>query len=409
MFTLKGTMSTFTILTFALFTIGFVSSSTSDKFAFDLPKEWSLDTFNITDPGTSTKFNATYTDVIIEDLNDISLDSLSFDLGGSHLTAIFKVPRMVITGFHISRGTYLFIPFRGQGPFKIRVLDSTLKLITSVHPDSDGTLKAKTAVTEIESRKVRAYFDDLYTTRGQNPVLDDVGSLLRKQINLMFYDFMKYHIMTKATPLLVDQLNLNLVKVPSVIMNDKTTLKIDALVSAVREKIKKTGLEPMELPDMVKNFPLGHMNLTKRSFHGLSTIFRSSHTIANYDWKNESVLLETTLGFENLTVVNDFDLSVIGVGPSGVSRSVVTSATSTLRVIQPLDHSSSPKLESYAINSIDKVWVDISGLGAWSGPVETIVNAISNAFRSEIAKIASGPISQMLEGELNKVHFYKGE
>lgn len=411
MFTLKA-MSKVAVVSIALLVVSsWPTATASNRFTINLPKEWTLGQFNITDPGTSTRFNATYTDVIVEGLNNATLDSLSFDLEWLLLTATFKVPRMIITGQHNTRGTYLFIPFRGKGHFTVRTLESTLKVTSTLNRTRD-VLQAKSAVAELESYKVRAYFDDLYTTHGASPVLDDMGQLLRKQINNMFYDFIRIHLLEEASPLLVQQVNHNLANVPSVLVHERTTPKIDQLVNSARTQIKASDLEPLALPDLRNDFTVGHIDLSKRSMHGLSTLFRSSKAHAHYNWEDESVLLETNLGFENLTLVNSFDLSVIGIRPGGgkgVINTTATSVTSSLKIRQPLDHSAKPELVKFEITKIGRVWVDLGGLGAWSGPAEAIINILSSAFESEMAKIASGPLREILQREVNNFHFFKHE
>lgn len=398
------TLAIFQVLT--LCNIVDSQDSSVDKFTFNLPKIWTVETFRVSDPGTSTKYNATYTDVSVEGLDDVSLHSLSFDLRWHHVEALINVPKLNIHGRHKTRGSYLFIPFRGNGLFNVKAVDSTIKIIAALDRIGDN-LQAKNAVAEIHAENTRLDFEDLYTTHGGSPTLDDMGRLLRKQINAIFFNLMKFELAGKLTPLLLDQLNANLPKVPSAILHDKVTPKLDLLLNRTREQFKASQLDPMKLEDMVKDFGLGHISLTNRSLYGLSSIFRSSHALAHYNWKEETVVLETTLNFEKITLETNFDLFVIGIKPKGVTNSTVTSLLSTLKIEQPLKHDSQARLLSFEINHIDKVHVDLKGLGFWTGPVEAIMNALSIAFKSEMSKIASGPIRDIFTTQIGEMHFFQ--
>lgn len=369
--------------------------------------------FNITDPGVMTKFKGEYVDVSMRGMADMTMDSVKFNLEWMHLDAVFRIPSLSINGLYAMSGQLMLLPFSGRGPFGMTLKNVAIYSTTSLNRTEDNKFQVSAQVLELKAGSVSANFDNLFG-RMSSSVIADVMRLMSKQLNNLVFDHMKPHLVHEVDPGLRKHINRVLETLPDKFVHEKTTAKFDFLIDVIRKEIIKSHHDPLFLDDVKESFDQdlrifrfnGELSLTNRTVYGLSTIFRTGHVFAHYDMKDKSVVLEANLGFENLTSTNNFNARMINQqGPKGSSDLSANTVTAFLRLRQKLKPGSKAELEDFHISSIKNIWVQIHGLGSWDGVVETLVNLISNSFKSTIARIISGPVKKVLQDEIDKLHF----
>ena len=379
----------------------------------EFPKVMRIPDFNITDPGVMTKFKGQYMDVSMRGLSDLTMDSVKFNLEWMHLDAVFKVPSLSINGLYAMSGQLMLLPFSGRGPFGMTLKNVAIYSTTSLNRTEDQKFQVSAQVLEIRAAAVSANFDNLFGSISST-VIADVMRLMSKQLNNLVFEHMRPHLIREADPGLRTHINRLLETLPDKFVHEKTTAKFDFLIDVIRKEIIKSHHDPLALEDVRESFDQdlrlfrfnGELALTNRTVYGLSTIFRSGHVFAHYDIKDKAVVLEANLGFENLTSTNSFNAKMINQqGPKGTSDLTANTITAFLRMRQKLKPGSKAELEEFHVSSIKNIWVEIHGLGSWDGVVETLVNLISNSFKSTIARIISGPVKKVLQDEIDKLHF----
>lgn len=379
----------------------------------EFPKVMRIPDFNITDPGVMTKFKGEYVDVSMRGMADLTMESVKFNLEWMHMDAVFKVPSLSINGLYAMSGQLMLIPFSGKGPFGMTLKNVAIYSTTSLNRTEDNKFQVSAQVLEIRASGVTANFDSLFS-RISSAVVADIMRLLSKQLNNLVYEHMRPHLIHEVDPGLKTHINRVLETLPDKFVHEKTTAKFDFLIDIIRKEIVRSHHDPLVLEDVKESFDQdlrlfrfnGELALTNRTVYGLSTIFRSGHVFAHYDMRNNAVVLEANLGFENLTSTNNFNAKMINQqGPKGSSDLTANKITAFLRLRQSLKPGSKAVLEEFHISSIKNIWVEIHGLGSWDGVVETLVNLISNSFKSTIARIISGPVKKVLQDEVDKLHF----
>jgi hypothetical protein len=369
--------------------------------------------FNITDPGVMTKFKGEYVDVSMRGMSDVTMDSVKFNLEWMHLDAVFKVPSLTINGLYSMSGQLMLIPFSGKGPFSMTLKDVSIYSTTSLNRTTDNKFQVSAQVLELRAARITANFDNLFN-RISSPVIADIMRMLSKQLNNLVFDHMKPRLVHELDSGFRAHIDRVLETLPEKFVHERTTAKFDFLIDIIRKEIVRSQHDPLHLDDVKESFDQdlrlfrfnGELALTNRTVYGLSTIFRSGHVLAHYDMKEKAVVLEANLGFENLTSTNNFNAKMINQqGPKGSSDLTANTVTAFLRLRQGLKPGSKAVLEEFHISSIKNIWVQIHGLGSWDGVVETLVNLISNSFKSTIARIISGPVRKVLQDEIDKLHF----
>ena len=386
-------------------------SSTESQVRF--PQVIRIEDFNITDPGVMTKFKGEYRDVSMRGMSDVRMDSVKFNLEWMHLEAVFRVPSLSINGLYAMDGQLMLIPFNGKGPFGMTLKDVQFFSTSSLNRTENNKLQISAQVLEMKSGRVKADFDNLFG-RISSPVFNDIMRLLSTQLNNLVFDHMRNHLIKATDEGFRTHLNGLLQNLPESFVHEKTAAKFDFLIDAIRKEIIKSHHDPLALEDVKESFDQdlrilrfsGELALSNRTVYGLSTIFRSGPIFAHYDIKNNEVILEANLGFENLTSTNVFDVKMVGrQGPKGTSDLTANAVSAFLRIKKKLTPDSKPLLEEFHISSIKKIWVEIHGLGSWDSIVETLINLISNSFKSTIARVISGPVRKVLQDEIEKLHF----
>lgn len=380
----------------------------------DFPVDFRIQDFNITDPGVLTKFKGQYKDVAIRGLNDMTLESIKFNLEWMHADVIFQIPHLEVKGLYSMNGQYMLIPFNGRGPFDMHLRNVKVYTTASLRRREDKAFEVSQLVLEMTASKVRGNFDRLFG-RQNAAVISDIVHMMTRQIGEIVFDHMKGVLAKELDERMRLNLNRMLKQMPDKFVHEQTTAKFDFLIDAIRKEIVKSHHDPLILENVTESVDQdlglfrfkGQLDLRNRILYGLSTIFRSGHVFAHYDLKKNSIILETNLGFENLTATNNFDAKLIDrQGPKGSSEITVNSVVAFMRIRQHLTPGSQPILEDFSINRIGKIWVDIKGLGSpWDGVVETIINLISNSFKYSLSRIISGPIKTVLQKEIDRLHF----
>jgi len=380
----------------------------------DFPADFPIKDFNVTDPGVLTKFKGQYRDVSIRGLNDMTVESIKFNLEWMHADVVFQIPHVEVKGLYYMDGQYMLIPFNGRGPFDMHLRNVKVYTTASLRRTEDKAFQVSALVLEMTASKVRGNFDRLFG-RQNAAVISDIVHLMTRQIGEIVFDHMKGVLAKELDERMRLNLNGMLRQMPDKFVHEQTTAKFDFLIDAIRAEIVRSHHDPLKLEDVTESVDQdlrlfrfkGQLDLQNRTLYGLSTIFRSGHVFAHYDMKRNSIILETNLGFENLTATNNFDAKLIDrQGPKGSSEITVNSVVAFMRIRQHLTSGAQPILEDFSINRIGKIWVDIKGLGSpWDGVVETIINLISNSFKYSLSRIISGPIKTVLQKEIDRLHF----
>lgn len=379
----------------------------------EFPAVMRISDFNISDPGIMTKFKGEYVDMSMTGMTDLKMESAKFNLEWMHLDAVFKVPSLTVKGLYSMSGQLMLIPFSGRGPFTMKLKNVVISSTTSLNRTQDNKFQVSAQVLEFKSDRATADFDNLFG-RISSAVVADILRVMSKQLNSLVFDYMRPHLTKEIDSGLRTHVNRLLDSLPDKFVHERTTAKFDFLVDIIRKEIIKSHHDPLFLDNVRESFDQdlrlfrfsGELDLTNRTVYGLSTIFRSGPVYAHYDMKNRAIVLEANLGFENLTSTNNFDAKMIKQqGPKGSSDLTANSITAFLRIRQSLVHGSKAVLEDFHVSKIKNIWVQIHGLGSWDSVIETLVNLISNSFKSTIARIISGPVKKVLQNEIDKLHF----
>jgi hypothetical protein len=380
----------------------------------DFPANIAVRDFNITDPGVLTKFFGYYKNVNMKGMNQMTMEGIKFNLEWMHADVVFKVPRLEIDGLYAMTGQYMLIPFQGRGHFAMELKDVKINVIASLKRGSDNTFQISSIVQDMSASKVRGNFPSLFG-RQHGAVFSDIVHMMRKHISSLVYDHMKVDLLKEIETGMTDNMDKMLKTMPQQFIDEKTQAKFDFLIDVIRKEIIAQHHDPLHLDDVKEDFDQdlkifrfnGELDLKNRTVYGLSTIFRQGHVFAHYDFKRNSIIFDSNLGFENMTSTNVFKVMLLDrPGPKGSSEITVNDVIAHMRIRQHLAPGSKPVLEDFKITGVKKIWVDIKGLGSpWDSVVETLVNVISNSFKSALTRVISGPLKKVLQSEIDKLHF----
>ena len=380
----------------------------------DFPAVIPVQDFNITDPGVLTKFVGFYKNVHMKGMDHMTMEGIKFNLEWMHADVTFKVPKLEVDGFYAMTGQYMLIPFHGRGHFSMEMKDVRIHVTASLNRSSENNFQISSIVQDMNALRVRGNFPALFG-RQHGAVFSDIVHMMRKQISGLVFDHMRGDLLREIEPGMIVNMNKMLKTMPQTFIHEKTQAKFDFLIDVIRKEIINHHHDPLRLENVKEDFDQdlrifrfnGELDLKNRTVYGLSTIYRQGHVYAHYDFKRNSIIFDANLGFENMTSTNTFNVKLIDrQGPKGSSEITVNEVVAHMRIRQQLSPGSKPVLETFDITGAKKIWVEIKGLGSpWDAVIETLVNLISNSFKSALTRVISVPLKNVLQNEIDKLHF----
>ena len=273
-------------------------------------------------------------------LKGLDIDSMRFNLGWMHVDVVMSIPKLRLTGqnYRMS-GKIMLVPVHGEattilfgpelmcsnlgnGAFYMDV--NKLKIFAKANLARNQTsnkLEVDQIVLDMDVGDLDMHFDNLMGSRRWSSIANEVLN----QMSHLIFDHVKYSLLDELKEDIKSHLNAQLDKLPNDFVHTQQQVLFDALIDKLNEEIRTAGFDPLKLDDQEEKFYhnlqlfkfYGRAEVHNGILHGLSTLCRNPDDSVIAVYENDSVTLEASLGFENLTGSYDWSLSLMGAGPGG--------------------------------------------------------------------------------------------
>ncbi|KAF4518397.1 hypothetical protein B566_EDAN010490 [Ephemera danica] len=185
---------------------------------------------------------------------------------------------------------------------------------------------------------------------------------------------------------------------------------IDEVINEMKLLIIEQGLEPMTLPDVVKDFVYvglfgvhysGNLSVTNGLLHGMTTIHRDGDADMSYSTFYLHVASRITI--DRMLMQYDFITTLIGIGPEGQANCPISGTSIDFAYDMHL-LSLQSNITTFVITNNGDIQCNFRYVGIFSQLVlETLLNLMIEIWEDTILAILSSTLQQIMQQALDNL------
>ncbi|GFT04260.1 uncharacterized protein NPIL_64611 [Nephila pilipes] len=366
-----------------------------------------LDSFNVSSSGFISDIFGRFTELHLHGLKGFVVDRLAVNLAAMNLSAEMSVPMLSIVGDYFLHGSVTFLPLSGEGPFYMNLSSIVLKGHSIIKNSPSGKLRMESVNLNSEVGNIDLHFENLMGggTWGSisNSLLNQLSELILGELKPTLLRELGSYLKYAFDELIFEQ-------IPPGFLDPASTNLVDSILEQSASYLRENDMEPLSLPDYKEVYEKrlffvttrGELEVFNGTLHGLSTLSRKGDVITVF--ANNSLIFEADFEFQNLTGSYRWLAEALGAEKGGRLEVQVKSVEGFIRIRQDLKVGSRLELDSFMINGIRHVWLDLQGLGNWDYIMESIVNLITNGLKLQLADAMVGPLEKSIQEQLDQIN-----
>ncbi|GFV88572.1 uncharacterized protein TNCV_1243821 [Trichonephila clavipes] len=366
-----------------------------------------LESFNISSSGFISDIFGRFTELHLHGLKAFAVDRLAINLAEMNLSAEMSVPMLSIVGDYFLQGSVTFFPLSGEGPFYMNLSSIVLKGHSIIKNSPNGKLTMENVNLNSDVGNIDLHFENLMGggTWGSisNSLLNQLSELILGELKPTLLRELGSYLKYAFDELIFDQM-------PSGFMDPASTNLVDSILEKSANYLRENDMEPLPLPDYKQVYERslflvttrGELDVFNGTLHGLSTLSRKGDVITVF--ANNSLIFEADFEFKNLTGNYQWLAEALGAEKGGALEVQVKSVEGFIRIRQDLKVGSRLELDSFKINGIRHVWLDLQGLGNWDYFMESIVNLMTNGMKLQLADAMVVPLEKSIQEQLDQIN-----
>lgn len=366
-----------------------------------------LESFNISSNGFISDIFGRFTELHLHGLKGFVVDRLAINLAEMNLSAEMSVPMLSIVGDYFLQGSVTFFPISGEGPFYMNLSSIVLKGHSIIKNSPNGKLTMENVHLNSDVGNIDLHFENLMGggTWGSisNSLLNQLSELILGELKPTLLTELGSYLKYAFDELIFDQM-------PPGFMDPASTNLVDSILEQSASYLRENDMEPLPLPDYKEVYERslflvttrGELHVFNGTLHGLSTLSRKGDVITVF--ANNSLIFEADFEFKNLTGNYRWLAEALGAEKEGALEVQVKSVEGFVRIRQDLKVGSRLELDSFKINGIRHVWLDLQGLGSWDYVMESIVNLITNGLKLQLADAIVVPLEKSIQEQLDQIN-----
>lgn len=349
--------------------------------------------------------NGLFNNMKLHGLKNLKVKNIKFNIGLMQIDSVLQISQLRLNGFYNLHGRSMkFFRIDGNGNFQMNISMLEIYANAMINKTNNGTIQLANIHLDVFANDINVNFESLgghKMSSFYNTILNQLSEFLFDHVKSKLLEDIKIDIKNKLNKEIEQKISYD-------IINPSSAHIFDDILDKAKSAIRKAGLEPFNLPTLSEKFSHdlllfnfnGVVEAYKGKLSGLTTLIRTGDVFVEYE--NDTVVLEANLGFENLTGTYLWKAHLMGKGPDGSARLLLSGITSYIKIRQKLTQGSKPIVDEFQIKSIRYLWTEINGLGGWDIVFESIFNLISNAFKTALVNAISGPVKKAVQDEINR-------
>lgn len=371
----------------------------------EIPDPLPVPDANMTVDKDSTKADLQMWNGTVSGLSYFSLDEINASLNDMNLTVGLNLSTIMVDGQYKLKGRYGYLRLSGRGDYWMKLYHCYVSGSLSLKLNSGGFLEVDSTNLDFYVRDIKLHFENFL---GGGSIAT-FGNIVINTFSRLIFEQTKPYILDELENTMIKTLNEKFVAMkPQPPVSQKTS-PLDLAIANTATQIREHGYDPFSAPDYQQNFKgkfliirfSGNISLYSGYLNGLSTIHRTGPIQMTF--KDNHLVATAELGFENLEGGYKWDATLMRVSRKGGVHFSIRDLNLLLRVTQQNKLNSHPQITELKIVNLQKIVLDMDGLGSFDFLIEFFTNFFTNVFKKQFALITETQLKRIIQKNLEKV------
>jgi len=361
--------------------------------------------FNTTIDQGATKADVMLWNITVGGLSSFYLDEVSADLEDMNMTIGLNISTLLTKGQYNLKGKTYFLRLLGGGDFWMKVVGAYVPGSVKLMVNEEGLLEVESIHLDFNVRDIQLHFDKLF---GGGAASTFTNTLLNALSRIIF-ESIKPSILDQLETTMKTVLDQQLHTLPPQPVVSKSRSPLDLAIANAATQLREKGYDPLSAPSFQQRFNRrilfmtfrGNITLFKGYVKGLSTLHRTGPI--KMAFKENSLTATAELGFNNLEGGYNWDATLMKVSRKGDVHFLVKGLSLMMTATQENELNSHPQLQELKITKLEKIALDMDGLGSFDFLLEFFTNFFTNIFKKQFARITETQLKKTLQENLNQI------
>jgi len=316
-----------------------------------------------------------------------------------------------------------FIPLYGKGPAHIQIVDLDIKGTAGLTM-VNGHFQSTPFQLELSFGSISVHLENILGGGSLGDVVNGVVNMLGK----ILFDKFKPDILRELNSAVLKELNdaLSKVSIEDIMggLGKRSVAKrqsgnanqfVDQILTNARPSIEK-DLDPIKLPDARESFSKkilfvtvhGSVAVYNGLMAGLKTLHRTGDATLTQN-ADGSITVSAKLGVDNLAGQYRAHAKFMNLGPTVTAYIKVRRVSVRFSVKQSFSQGAHPELIDFAIERVDGLSANISGLGPLDWILNLLTKLVLKLAKDAIVKAIQSPIRDVIRNELKNINIPIGK